>query len=157
MSAKNWVRSSGSSGPDFFNEIIVVSRIFEKKKLDIFNSLLQALFIKEHNAVCDMLKKHYPDFDDEQLYRLAGLLMACVEVYQYRQASGLFRLEQFDGFMFGAGLGFCSFKLVFLVCLGTQTSDSCETCAILITLLIFLGPVLLWLDFFTISAIILLC
>ncbi|KAI9082339.1 hypothetical protein K1719_035762 [Acacia pycnantha] len=31
-------------------------------------SLLQPLFVKEHNAVCDMLKvTHYPDFDDEQL------------------------------------------------------------------------------------------
>ncbi|CAI8608988.1 unnamed protein product [Vicia faba] len=50
MLAENWVRSSGSSGPDFFSERIVVSKNFEKKKLDI------ALFIKEHNAVCDMLK-----------------------------------------------------------------------------------------------------
>ncbi|MCD7446662.1 Alpha-dioxygenase 2 [Datura stramonium] len=28
-------------------------------------SLLQALFVKEHNAICDMLKEHYPEFDDE--------------------------------------------------------------------------------------------
>lgn len=75
-------------------------------------SLLQALFIKEHNAVCDMLKvslilfvccitrlhslsifasknnalgivflflqKHYPDFDDEQLYRYARLVTSAV-------------------------------------------------------------------------------
>ncbi|AET05548.1 alpha-dioxygenase 2 [Medicago truncatula] len=41
-------------------------------------SLLQALFIKEHNAVCDMLKEHYPDFDDEQLYRYARLVTSAV-------------------------------------------------------------------------------
>ncbi|KAI9114063.1 hypothetical protein K1719_015314 [Acacia pycnantha] len=41
-------------------------------------SLLQALFVKEHNAVCDMLKAHYPDFDDEQLYRHARLVTSAV-------------------------------------------------------------------------------
>ncbi|XP_077220766.1 alpha dioxygenase isoform X2 [Tasmannia lanceolata] len=41
-------------------------------------SLLQALFIKEHNSVCDMLKKHYPDFDDEKLYRHARLVTSAV-------------------------------------------------------------------------------
>ncbi|KAF7834588.1 alpha-dioxygenase 2 [Senna tora] len=41
-------------------------------------SLLQALFVREHNAVCDMLKVHYPDFDDEQLYRHARLVTSAV-------------------------------------------------------------------------------
>ncbi|KAA0058125.1 alpha-dioxygenase 2 [Cucumis melo var. makuwa] len=41
-------------------------------------SLLQALFVKEHNAVCDMLKERYPDFDDEQLYRHARLVTSAV-------------------------------------------------------------------------------
>ncbi|XP_054820616.1 alpha-dioxygenase 2 isoform X2 [Prosopis cineraria] len=41
-------------------------------------SLLQALFVKEHNAVCDMLNAHYPDFDDEQLYRHARLVTSAV-------------------------------------------------------------------------------
>lgn len=41
-------------------------------------SLLQALFVKEHNAVCDMLKVNYPDLDDEQLYRHARLVTAAV-------------------------------------------------------------------------------
>ncbi|KAK9091718.1 hypothetical protein Sjap_024895 [Stephania japonica] len=41
-------------------------------------SLLQALFVKEHNAVCDMLKVHYPDFDDERLYRHARLVTSAV-------------------------------------------------------------------------------
>ncbi|XVF09505.1 hypothetical protein REPUB_Repub07fG0098900 [Reevesia pubescens] len=41
-------------------------------------SLLQALFVKEHNAVCDMLKKHYPDLDDEKLYRHARLVTSAV-------------------------------------------------------------------------------
>nr|KJB37172.1 hypothetical protein B456_006G192500 [Gossypium raimondii] len=41
-------------------------------------SLLQALFIREHNAVCDMLKEHYPDLDDEKLYRYARLVTSAV-------------------------------------------------------------------------------
>ncbi|KAF8022568.1 hypothetical protein BT93_F0165 [Corymbia citriodora subsp. variegata] len=41
-------------------------------------SLLQALFVKEHNTVCDMLKKHYPDLDDEKLYRHARLVTSAV-------------------------------------------------------------------------------
>ncbi|KAM3703123.1 hypothetical protein ACJW30_04G072800 [Castanea mollissima] len=41
-------------------------------------SLLHALFVKEHNVVCDMLKVHYPDLDDEQLYRHARLVTAAV-------------------------------------------------------------------------------
>ncbi|KAJ7970295.1 alpha dioxygenase [Quillaja saponaria] len=41
-------------------------------------SLLQALFVKEHNAVCDMLKVHCPNFDDEWLYRHARLVTSAV-------------------------------------------------------------------------------
>ncbi|CBI15541.3 hypothetical protein VitviT2T_025796 [Vitis vinifera] len=41
-------------------------------------SLLQALFVKEHNAVCDMLKVHHPEFDDERLYRHARLVTSAV-------------------------------------------------------------------------------
>ncbi|OMO97225.1 hypothetical protein CCACVL1_04623 [Corchorus capsularis] len=41
-------------------------------------SLLQALFVKEHNAVCDMLKEHYPDLDDEKLFRYARLVTSAV-------------------------------------------------------------------------------
>ncbi|XP_010243799.1 PREDICTED: alpha-dioxygenase 2 [Nelumbo nucifera] len=41
-------------------------------------SLLQALFVKEHNTVCDMLKEHYPDFDDEKLYQHARLVTSAV-------------------------------------------------------------------------------
>ncbi|ERN00012.1 alpha-dioxygenase 2 [Amborella trichopoda] len=41
-------------------------------------SLLQALFVKEHNAVCNMLKEHYPDLDDEKLYRHARLVTSAV-------------------------------------------------------------------------------
>ncbi|ONI09302.1 hypothetical protein PRUPE_5G230200 [Prunus persica] len=41
-------------------------------------SLLQALFAKEHNAACDMLKVHYPDLDDEKLYRHARLVTSAV-------------------------------------------------------------------------------
>ncbi|KAM3362667.1 hypothetical protein P3S68_017521 [Capsicum galapagoense] len=43
-------------------------------------SLLQALFVKEHNAICAMLKieEHYPEFDDEKLYRHARLITSAV-------------------------------------------------------------------------------
>ncbi|KAF3437204.1 hypothetical protein FNV43_RR19957 [Rhamnella rubrinervis] len=41
-------------------------------------SLLQALFVREHNAVCDMLKAHYPDLEDEKLYRHARLVTSAV-------------------------------------------------------------------------------
>ncbi|KAL5545033.1 hypothetical protein UlMin_008817 [Ulmus minor] len=41
-------------------------------------SLLQALFVKEHNAVCDMLKVNHPEFDDEKLFRHARLVTSAV-------------------------------------------------------------------------------
>ncbi|XP_077222678.1 alpha-dioxygenase PIOX-like [Tasmannia lanceolata] len=41
-------------------------------------SVLQALFIMEHNAVCDALKREYPSMDDEELYRHARLVTAAV-------------------------------------------------------------------------------
>ncbi|XP_023766583.1 alpha-dioxygenase 2 [Lactuca sativa] len=41
-------------------------------------SLLQALFVKEHNAISDMLKEHYPEFDDEKLYQHARLVTSTI-------------------------------------------------------------------------------
>ncbi|XP_004147442.1 alpha-dioxygenase 1 [Cucumis sativus] len=41
-------------------------------------STLQALFIKEHNAVCDVLKKEYGNMEDEELYRRARLVTSAV-------------------------------------------------------------------------------
>uniref|UniRef100_A0A1D1XVH6 Chorion peroxidase n=1 Tax=Anthurium amnicola TaxID=1678845 RepID=A0A1D1XVH6_9ARAE len=41
-------------------------------------SLLQALFVKEHNAVCDALKGQHPDFNDEKLYQHARLVTTAV-------------------------------------------------------------------------------
>ncbi|MQL86595.1 hypothetical protein Taro_019124 [Colocasia esculenta] len=41
-------------------------------------SILQALFVKEHNAVCDALKEKYPAFDDEKLYQHARLVTSAV-------------------------------------------------------------------------------
>jgi hypothetical protein len=37
-------------------------------------SLMHNLFAKEHNAICEHLKREYPDWDDEQLYRTARLV-----------------------------------------------------------------------------------
>ncbi|CAI0455630.1 unnamed protein product [Linum tenue] len=44
----------------------------------IGTSTLQALFAREHNAVCNMLKKEYPEMVDEELYRRARLVTAAV-------------------------------------------------------------------------------
>ncbi|KAI5084392.1 hypothetical protein GOP47_0000561 [Adiantum capillus-veneris] len=41
-------------------------------------SLLQVLFIKEHNAICDKIKSSHPNYSDEQLYRHARLVVAAV-------------------------------------------------------------------------------
>ncbi|XP_078165996.1 alpha-dioxygenase PIOX-like [Carex rostrata] len=41
-------------------------------------SILQALFTKEHNAVCDALKNEYPRLTDEELYRHARLVTSAV-------------------------------------------------------------------------------
>ncbi|CAI9262943.1 unnamed protein product [Lactuca saligna] len=41
-------------------------------------STLQALFILEHNAICDALKKEYQDLEDEDLYRHARLVTSAV-------------------------------------------------------------------------------
>ncbi|KAG8386334.1 hypothetical protein BUALT_Bualt03G0138100 [Buddleja alternifolia] len=39
---------------------------------------LQSLFVKEHNAICDALKKEYPSLEDEELYRHARLVTSAV-------------------------------------------------------------------------------
>ncbi|KAI3722328.1 hypothetical protein L2E82_33361 [Cichorium intybus] len=41
-------------------------------------STLQALFILEHNVICDALKKEYHDLEDEDLYRYARLVTSAV-------------------------------------------------------------------------------
>lgn len=41
-------------------------------------SLLHVLFIKEHNTICDNLKKIYPDWDDQQLFDKARLINAAL-------------------------------------------------------------------------------
>lgn len=41
-------------------------------------STLQALFVKEHNAVCDALKEEYPNMDDEKLFQVASLVTSAV-------------------------------------------------------------------------------
>ncbi|XP_058186744.1 alpha-dioxygenase PIOX [Rhododendron vialii] len=41
-------------------------------------STLQALFVQEHNAICDMLKKEYRGLEDEELYRHARLVTSAV-------------------------------------------------------------------------------
>jgi hypothetical protein len=37
-------------------------------------SMLHTLFVKEHNAICDMLKREHPSWDDEKLFLTARLI-----------------------------------------------------------------------------------
>jgi hypothetical protein len=41
-------------------------------------SMMHALFVREHNAICDMLKKHYAEWDDGRLFNVARLINAAV-------------------------------------------------------------------------------
>ncbi|GLJ28199.1 hypothetical protein SUGI_0553900 [Cryptomeria japonica] len=41
-------------------------------------SVLQALFIKEHNAICDMLKGHHHDLEDGRLYHIARFVTTAI-------------------------------------------------------------------------------
>eukprot|EP00245_Coleochaete_scutata_P015082 TRINITY_DN65_c0_g2_i1.p1 TRINITY_DN65_c0_g2~~TRINITY_DN65_c0_g2_i1.p1 ORF type:complete len:674 (-),score=173.77 TRINITY_DN65_c0_g2_i1:686-2707(-) len=41
-------------------------------------TLLQLLFMKEHNLLCDMLKSKHPSWDDEKLYNTARLIVAAL-------------------------------------------------------------------------------
>jgi hypothetical protein len=41
-------------------------------------AMLQTLFTREHNAVCDMLRGHFPDWSDEELFQRARLVIAAL-------------------------------------------------------------------------------
>jgi hypothetical protein len=41
-------------------------------------SLLHSLFAREHNAICDRLKKQYPDWGDQRLFQQARLINAAL-------------------------------------------------------------------------------
>jgi len=41
-------------------------------------SVLHTIFVKEHNTICDHLKKHYPDWNDDQLFGHARLINAAL-------------------------------------------------------------------------------
>ena len=41
-------------------------------------AVMHTLFAREHNAICDMLKGHYPTWDDEQLFLKARLINAAL-------------------------------------------------------------------------------
>jgi hypothetical protein len=41
-------------------------------------AVMHTLFAREHNAICDMLKGHYPTWDDEQLFLTARLVNAAL-------------------------------------------------------------------------------
>ena len=40
--------------------------------------MLHNLFAREHNAICDHLKEHHPDWDDNRLFNVARLVNAAV-------------------------------------------------------------------------------
>ena len=37
--------------------------------------LFNTIFLREHNRVCDILKKEHPQWDDERLYQTAKLVV----------------------------------------------------------------------------------
>src|SRR4051794_24203359 len=41
-------------------------------------SMMATLFVREHNAVCDRLKAEYPDWDDEDLFQRARLVISAL-------------------------------------------------------------------------------
>jgi hypothetical protein len=41
-------------------------------------TMLHTLFLREHNAICDMLYEAYPDWDDNRLFNVARLINAAV-------------------------------------------------------------------------------
>jgi hypothetical protein len=41
-------------------------------------AMMHTLFVREHNAICDMLKRSYPEWDDTRLYNVARLVNAAV-------------------------------------------------------------------------------
>ena len=41
-------------------------------------TMLHTLFVREHNAICDMLHDAYPDWDDNRLFNVARLINAGV-------------------------------------------------------------------------------
>ncbi|MCW2701373.1 MAG: peroxidase family protein [Blastococcus sp.] len=40
--------------------------------------MLITLFVREHNSVCDLLKSHYPHWDDEELFQRSRLVVAAL-------------------------------------------------------------------------------
>ena len=41
-------------------------------------SMLHTLFVREHDAICDMMHEAYPDWDDHRLFNVARLINAAV-------------------------------------------------------------------------------
>jgi hypothetical protein len=41
-------------------------------------AMMQTLFVKEHNSVCEMLAEAYPDWDDERLFQRARVITAAL-------------------------------------------------------------------------------
>ncbi|HVZ36799.1 MAG TPA: peroxidase family protein [Polyangiaceae bacterium] len=41
-------------------------------------AMLHTLFVREHNAICDMLKRRYPAWEDNRLYNVARLINAAI-------------------------------------------------------------------------------
>ncbi|KAF3792062.1 Alpha-dioxygenase 1 [Nymphaea thermarum] len=62
-------------------------------------SVLQALFILEHNAVCDALKKEDPHLNDEELYRHARLVTSAVIAKKFKDTFGHLGNPELSGFI----------------------------------------------------------
>lgn len=55
-----------------------VERVGYNKNWWVGLSMLHTLFVREHNAICDELKKHHPTWDDARLFEVARLVNTAV-------------------------------------------------------------------------------
>lgn len=69
--------------------------------------ILYKIFILEHNAICDRLKQEYPDWDDEQLFQRARLIVAALlaKIHTIEWTPGLLGTEVLDIAMKGNWFG----------------------------------------------------
>ena len=76
-------------------------------------SLMHNLFAKEHNAICDHLKREYPGWDDGQLYRTARLVNVALmaKIHTLEWTPGILGHPALQAGMKGNWWGFASERI----------------------------------------------
>jgi hypothetical protein len=71
-------------------------------------SMLHVLFVREHNAICDMLAVRYPHFDDQRLFDTARLINAAVmaKIHTVEWTTGVLANETLNNAMNANWYGF---------------------------------------------------